>query len=46
VAQNNLAVTYFYNKDYQAAKKHADKAKQLGYEVDQRFIDAISSALA
>ena len=46
VAVNNLAVAYYYNDDFQAAKTHADKAAKLGYAVDQRFIEALTSALA
>ncbi|MFC1837797.1 tetratricopeptide repeat protein, partial [Thermodesulfobacteriota bacterium] len=46
VAQNNLAVASYYNNDFQAAKKYADKALALGYEVDQRFLDALSKELS
>ena len=46
MAQNNLAVAFYYNGDYQAAQKHADKASALGYAVDQRFLDALSKALS
>ena len=46
VAQNNLAVALFYNNDFQAAKKHADKAGDLGYAVDQRFLDALNKELS
>ena len=42
MAQNNLAVALYYNGDFQAAKKHADKALALGYGVDQRFLDALN----
>jgi tetratricopeptide (TPR) repeat protein len=46
MAQNNLAVALYYNNDFQAARKHADKAIGLGYEVDQRFLDALSKELS
>ena len=46
VAQNNLAVAFYYNGDYPSAKKHADKAIGLGYEVDQRFLDALNQELS
>ena len=46
VAQNNLAVALYYNGDYPSAKKHADKAIGLGYEVDQRFLDALNQELS
>ena len=46
MAQNNLAVAFYYNGDFQAARKHADKAIELGYGVDQRFLDALSKELS
>jgi hypothetical protein len=46
MAQNNLAVAFYYNGDYQAARKHADKAIELGYDVDQRFLDALNRELS
>ena len=46
MGQNNLAVAYYYNSDFQAAKKHVDKAIELGYEVDQRFLDALNQELS
>ncbi len=46
MGQNNLAVAYYYNNDFQAAKKHADKARSLGYEVDRRFLDALDKELS
>lgn len=38
MARNNLAVALFYSGDYGAAKKQADRAIELGYPVDQRFL--------
>jgi len=46
MAQNNLAVAFYYNGDYEAARKHADKAIGLGYEVDRRFIDALNQEIS
>jgi tetratricopeptide (TPR) repeat protein len=46
MAQNNLAVALYYNGNYETAKKHVDKAIKLGYEVDQRFIDALNQKLS
>jgi hypothetical protein len=45
MAQNNLAVAFYYNGDYKSAKKHADKALELGYAVDRRFLDALNAEL-
>jgi tetratricopeptide (TPR) repeat protein len=46
MTQNNLAVAFYYNGDYEAARKHADKAIGLGYEVDRRFIDALNQEIS
>jgi Flp pilus assembly protein TadD len=46
MAQNNLAVAFYYNGDFTAARKHADKAIALGYDVDQRFLDALQAELS
>ena len=46
MAQNNLAVAFYYNGDYEGARKHADKARKLGYEVDQRFLDALNKEVS
>ncbi len=46
MAQNNLAVALYYNGNYQAARKHVDKATELGYDVDQRFLDALNRELS
>jgi protein O-mannosyl-transferase len=37
----NRAGTYYYTQQYQAALSDALKARELGYPVDQGFIDAI-----
>jgi len=46
VAQNNLAVALYYNGDYQTARKHVEKAIDLGYAVDRRFLDALNQELS
>ena len=46
MAQNNLAVALYYNGDFKAARKHAEKAIALGYDVDQRFLDALQAELS
>lgn len=46
MAQNNLAVALYYNKRYQEAKTHADKAAALGYAVDGRFLDALNREIS
>ena len=45
MAHNNLAVALYYNKDFQAAKKSLTKAKELGYAVDPRLVEAIENEL-
>lgn len=42
-AYHNRAGTYFQIKKYQAALEDAIKAKQLGYNVDPRFIEALKT---
>jgi tetratricopeptide (TPR) repeat protein len=42
VVQNNLAVALYYNNDFQAARTHVDRAIKFGYEVDPRFLEALS----
>jgi Flp pilus assembly protein TadD len=45
MAHNNLAVALYYNKDFKAAQKSLAKAKELGYAVDQRLVEAIEKEL-
>ncbi|MCK5228272.1 MAG: tetratricopeptide repeat protein, partial [Desulfobulbaceae bacterium] len=45
LAKNNLAVALYYSKDYKGAMEHAEKAKELGYPVEPKFIEAIREAL-
>ena len=42
---NNLAAALYYNKDFQGAKTAADKAKELGFPVDPRFLEAIAKEI-
>ena len=39
---NNLAIVYYSVKQYKLAIEHADKAKALGFKVQQAFMDALS----
>ncbi len=39
---NNLAILYYTVKKIKLAIEHADKAKALGFEVQQAFIDELS----
>jgi len=41
MGHNNLAVAYFCNNDVAKAKQHVKKAQDLGYQVQQPFIDAL-----
>ena len=38
-AHNGLAVCYYMLKDFTASKKHAIKAKQLGFKVDEKLLE-------
>jgi tetratricopeptide (TPR) repeat protein len=42
-AHNNLAVLYYYNKDYGLAVKHYNQARKLGYNVHPDFKKAIDN---
>jgi hypothetical protein len=39
-------VALFYAKDYPAAKQEMAKAKEMGYPVDPRFIEAVNKEAA
>jgi tetratricopeptide (TPR) repeat protein len=39
VAHNNLAVAHYFTGQYDLAIKHCDKAVELGYKVEPRFLD-------
>jgi tetratricopeptide (TPR) repeat protein len=45
MAQNNLAVALYFTRNYAGAKQHADKARELGYNVDPRFVEALAREL-
>jgi Flp pilus assembly protein TadD len=42
MSHNNLAVAYYYTKDFQAAKNSIAEAARLGYPVDPNFIKAVN----
>ena len=46
LAQNNLAVAFFFGGDYASSKSHMEKARELGYSVDSKFIAALEEKLA
>jgi tetratricopeptide (TPR) repeat protein len=46
MAHNNLAVAFYYNGEFKAARKHIEKAVALGYDVDQRFLDALNAEIS
>ena len=46
IAQNNMAVALYFNKEYAAARQHLDRAKELGYKLEPRFEQALAQALA
>jgi len=46
MARNNLAVALYFNGEYEEARKNLDKARELGYSVDPRFVEALTSKLA
>ncbi len=46
LAQNNLAVAFFFSGDYASSKNHMEKARELGYSVDSKFIAALEEKLA
>lgn len=46
MARNNLAVALYFSGAYEEAKRNMDKAKELGYAVDPRFIQGLEEKLA
>jgi Flp pilus assembly protein TadD len=46
MARNNLAVALYFKGDFQEAQRHMEKARELGYSVDPRFVDALQAKLA
>jgi len=43
LAHNNLAVAYYYNKNYKLAILHCDKAIESGYNVSPRILSLLKS---
>jgi protein O-mannosyl-transferase len=41
LAHNNMAVMYYYNKQYGLAIDHVDLATQIGYEANQEFLNLL-----
>lgn len=46
LAHNNLAVALFFAGDYSISKNHMEKAKELGYSVDPKFVAALDEKLS
>jgi tetratricopeptide (TPR) repeat protein len=42
LAYNNLAVAYYYLKQYGLAVKNCQKAKDLGYAVEPEFVNLLN----
>ena len=43
MARNNLAVALYFKGDFKEAKRHMEKAQELGYSVDPRFVEALKA---
>ncbi len=41
VAHNNIAVAYYYQKQYNLALRHCDKAIELGYQVPPKLLELL-----
>ena len=41
VAHNNIAVAYYYQKQYALAIRHCDKAIELGYQVPPKLLELL-----
>ena len=46
MARNNLAVALYFKGEYNEAQRNMEKAQELGYSVDPRFVDALKAKLA
>jgi Tfp pilus assembly protein PilF len=46
MVRNNLAVALYFSGIYEEAKRNMDKARELGYAVDPRFIQGLEEKLA
>jgi Tfp pilus assembly protein PilF len=45
MAHNNLAVALYFKGEYNEAKQHLERAKELGYSVDPRFVQGLNAKL-
>jgi tetratricopeptide (TPR) repeat protein len=45
MARNNLAVALYFKGDCKEAKQHMERAKELGYSVDPRFVQGLNAKL-
>jgi Flp pilus assembly protein TadD len=45
MARNNLAVALYFKGEYNAAKQQIERAKELGYSVDSRFVQGLNAKL-
>ena len=45
LAHNNLAVALYFSEQFSEAKKHMDKARELGYSVDPNFVASLEGKL-
>jgi len=43
VAQANLAQAYYYEKQFNSAREHADMAVKLGYQFSTSFLESIKA---
>ena len=45
LAHNNLAVALYFSEQFAEAKKHMDRARELGYSVDPNFVVSLEEKL-
>ena len=45
MARNNLAVALYFKGDFKEAQRNMEKAQELGYSVDPRFVEALQAKL-
>jgi Flp pilus assembly protein TadD len=41
MARNNLAVALYFKGEFKEAQRNMEKARELGYSVDPRFVEAL-----
>jgi hypothetical protein len=46
MARNNLAVALYFKGDFTESQRNMEKAQELGYSVDPRFVEALQAKLA